>query len=110
MIVNFPHPLPTAFLLFLMIGQTLRAEPPEVVCSVNENEVFVGESITYQVDIRNSENPAAPNVNALNEQFTVELIGDQSRNQSSTMIINGRISQSNNFSHVYQYRLTAKQA
>ena len=99
-----------AVLLFFTLGQTLRAEPPEVVCSVSENEVFVGESITYQVDIRNSENPAAPNLNALSEQFAVELIGDQSRNQSSTMIINGRISQSNNFSHVYQYRLTAKQA
>ena len=99
-----------AVLLFFTLGQSLLAEPPEVVCSVSENEVFVGESITYQVDIRNSENPAAPNLNALSEQFAVELIGDQSRNQSSTMIINGRISQSNNFSHVYQYRLTAKQA
>ncbi len=100
----------TAVLLFFVIGQTLWAEPPEVVCSVSENEVFVGESITYQVDVRNAENPSAPNVNALNEQFTVELIGDQSRNQSSTMIINGRISQSNSFSHVYQFRLNAKLA
>ena len=99
-----------AMILCLILGQTLRAEPPEVVCSVSENEVFMGESITYQVDVRYAENPSAPNINALNEQFAVELIGDQSRNQSSTMIINGRVSQSNSFSHVYQYRLTAKLA
>ncbi len=99
-----------AMILCLILGQTLRAEPPEVVCSVSENEVFMGESITYQVDVRNAENPSAPNINTLNEQFAVELIGDQSRNQSSTMIINGRVSQSNSFSHVYQYRLTAKLA
>jgi BatD DUF11 like domain len=86
------------------------AEPPEVVCSVSENEVFVGESITYQVDVQNAENPQSPNIDALKERFEVEFIGDQSRNQSQTMIINGRFSQSNSFSHVYQYQLTAKSA
>ena len=98
-----------AWMLF-SVSQSLCAEPPEVVCSVSENEVYVGESITYQVDIQNAENPAAPDVSALNDRFSVEPIGDQSRNQSSTMIINGRMTQSSSFSHVYQYRLTAKTA
>ncbi|MCY2984506.1 MAG: BatD family protein [Planctomycetota bacterium] len=94
------------------IGSSLRgesyAEPPEVVCSVSENEVFVGESITFQVDVQNTENPSLPNLDALKERFEVEFLGDQSRNQSQTMIINGRFSQSNSFSHLYQYQLTAK--
>ena len=108
--------LPWATICFLLtaIGSSLRAEPcaepPDVVCSVSENEVFVGESITFQVDVQNAENPPSPNIDALKERFEIEFIGDQSRNQSQTMIINGRFSQSNSFSHVYQYQLTAKAA
>jgi hypothetical protein len=94
-------------MMWLLVAQTVCAEPPEVVCSVSENEVYFGESITYQVDIQNAENPAAPNIAALKDRFLVEFLGDQSRDQSSTMIINGRITQSSSFSHVYQYRLTA---
>ena len=88
----------------------LYAEPPEIICNVSDKEVFVGESVTFQVDIKNVENPTAPDLSILKDQFDVDFIGDQSRNQSQTMIINGRISQSSSFSHVYQYRLTPKQA
>ncbi len=100
----------TSLSISAMSCQVLQAEQPEIVCSVSEKEVFVGESLTFQVEIQNTENPKAPDINGLKNQFTVEFLGDQSRNQSSTMIINGRISQSSSFSHVYQYRLTAKQA
>ncbi len=98
------------FAMFVLGCQFLYAEPPEIVCSVSENELFVGESLTYQVELRNAENPNAPDIAVIRDLFTVEFTGDQSRNQSSTMIINGRISQSATFSHVYQYRLTPKQA
>jgi len=104
-----PAWIAVAFLSFAL-GSSLKAEPPEVVCSVSENEVFVGESITFQVDVQNAESPPSPDVDALRERFDIELVGDQSRNQSQTMIINGRVSQSNSFSHVYQYQLTAKAA
>ena len=97
-----------AALTLLLLTQTLCAEPPELVCSVSEKEVYVGESQTYLVDVQNAENPPAPDVSALNEKFSVEFIGDQSMNQSSMMIINGRVTQSSKFSHVYQYRLIAK--
>ena len=90
--------------------QFLHAEPPEIVCSVSEKEVFVGESITYQIDLKNTENPNAPDLSEIKEQFAVDFLGEASNNQSQTMIINGRISQSSTLSHVYQYRLTAKQA
>lgn len=103
--------LPFAGLLFLIGGPSLQSAPPEIVCSVIEEEdIFLGESLTYQVNIQNADTPSTPNTAKLNEQFAVEFLGDQSRNQSSTMIVNGRISQSNTFSHVYQYRLTPKLA
>ena len=97
-----------AALTLMLVTQTLYAEPPELVCSVSEKEVYVGESLTYQVDVQNAENPSAPDTTALNERFSVEFIGDQSMNQSSMMFINGRVTQSSQFSHVYQYRLIAK--
>ena len=99
-----------AFVVFLFGSQALYSAPPEIVCSVSEEEIFLGESLTYQIDIQNVETPSTPDLASLNEQFTVEFLGDQSRNQSSTMIINGRFSQSSTLSHVYQYRLTPKLA
>ena len=100
--------VPFAFVLFYLGNQRLNAAPPEIVCSVSEEEVFLGESMTFQVDVQNTENPIAPNLSVLNEQFEVEFIGEQSRNQTTAMFSGGRISQSNILSHVYQYRLTPK--
>ena len=99
-----------AVVLFFWGSQRLYAAPPEIVCSVSEEEVFLGECITFQIDVQNTENPVAPNLSVLNEQFEVEFIGEQTRNQTTAMFNNGRISQSNILSHVYQYRLTPKLA
>jgi len=81
---------------------------PEIDVAVSAEEIFVGETIDYQVEIRNVPNPSPPDLSALREQFDVVANGDESRNQSSTFIINGRVSQQNVFSHIYLYRLTPK--
>lgn len=81
---------------------------PEIEVAVSAEEIFVGETIDYQVEIRNVENPPAPDISALKELFDVVPNGNQSRNQSSTFIINGRVSQQNVLSHIYLYRLTPK--
>lgn len=86
------------------------AETPAIEIAVSSQEIFVGETIDYQVAIKNVENPEPPDVTALREQFDVVPNGDQSRNQSSTFIVNGRVTQQNEFSHVYLYRLTPKVA
>ncbi len=100
--------VPFALALFFLGCQRLNAAPPQIVCSVSEEQVFLGESMTFQVDVQNTENPIAPNLSALNEQFEVEFMGEQSRNQTTAMFSGGRLSQSNLLSHVYQYRLTPK--
>lgn len=94
-----------AFALMLLGNQCVHAAQPKIECSVSEEEVFLGESITYQVDIQNAENPSIPNLEGLSNQFTVEFLGETS-NRSSTIIINGRISESS--SRTYQFRLTPK--
>jgi len=94
---------------FLLVDTSaFCADKPEIDVAVSTEEIFVGETIDYQVEIKNVENPPAPDVSALKEQFDVVASGDQSRNQSSTFIINGRVSTKSDLSHIYLYRLTPK--
>jgi hypothetical protein len=84
-------------------------ENPSIEVASSAQEIFAGESLDFQVEVKNVENPEQPDVSALNEKFEVAFQGDQSRNQSSTIITGGRVIQQNEFSHVYLYRLTPKQ-
>lgn len=68
----------------------------------------MGESLEYFVEIRNAKDPSPPDVSALRVDFDVVPNGDESRNQSSTVIFNGRITQQSTFSHIYRFRLTPK--
>ena len=83
-------------------------EPPYLEVELESDELFVGESTTLQVAVHNADQPSAPSMKPLEELFEVAFLGEQSLNQSSTMIINGRISQQNVFKHIYQYRFTPK--
>ena len=56
-------------------------------------------------DIQNAENTSIPNLDSLSDQFTIEFLGESNRG-SSTIIINGRITESS--SRTYQFRLTPK--
>ncbi len=85
-------------------------EDPAIEVAVSAAEIFIGETIDLQVEIRNVENPSPPDISAMREQFDVVPNGDQSQNQSSTFVVNGQISQQNLFSHVYLFRLTPKVA
>jgi hypothetical protein len=90
------------------VSATFAKEPPYLEVELESDELFVGESTTLQVAVHNANQPAAPSLNPLEELFEVAFLGEQSLNQSSTLIINGRISQQNVFKHIYQYRITPK--
>ena len=47
-----------------------------------------------------------PDMSALRQDFDVVSTGDESHNQSSTFIINGKVTQQNSFGHAYRFRLT----
>jgi hypothetical protein len=98
-----------AGIAWLCLGApAFAAERPEIVVEAGASEIFIGESIDYVVEIRNVKNPSAPDMQAFREDFDVEARGDSSQNQSSTMIINGTVTQRSSFSHVYRFRLTPK--
>jgi hypothetical protein len=86
------------------------ADRPEIAVQASADEVFSGESLDYLVEIRNVEDPSPPDLAALRDDFDVKPNGDQSRNQSSTTIFNGKVSQETVFSHLYRFRLTPKRA
>jgi tetratricopeptide (TPR) repeat protein len=89
-------------------GALIGADSPKIDVSMSADEIFVGEFVDFQVEIKNVEDPQKPDVSALQEMFDVVSGGDQSQNQSSTFIINGRVTHKNEFSHIYLYRLTPK--
>jgi hypothetical protein len=89
---------------------TASAASPEIQVATSAEEVFVGDSIDYQVEIRNVQNPPAPDLSDFKDQFDVIASGNESRDQSSVTIINGRVSKQSVLSHLYHYRLTPKLA
>jgi hypothetical protein len=94
--------------LFLLAGQVRADDEPEIAVEADASEIFIGESVDYLVEIRNVKNPAPPDLSALRPDFDVVATGNESRNQSSTYIMNGRVTQQNSFGHVYRFRLTPK--
>ena len=94
--------------LFLLISRAQADDEPEIAVEVGANEVFIGESFDYFVEVRNAKSPAAPDLSALRASFDVVAAGDESRNRSSMSIIDGRITQESTVSHIYRYRLTPK--
>ena len=93
-----------------VLSKQLMAQGPRIEAAVSTESIFIGETIDLQVEVQNLEDPKAPDLSLLKESFDIESLGDESRNQSSTFIINGRVSQKNVFAHVYAYRLTPKSA
>lgn len=86
------------------------ADKPVVLVKATETELFTGESLEYFIEVRNIQEPAPPDLAAFEADFDVVSQGDESRNQSSTLIINGRVSQQVTLSHLYRYRLTPRRA
>jgi hypothetical protein len=86
------------------------ADEPEIAVEASSSDIFIGDSVDYIVEIRNVKDPVAPDLSALRQDFDVIAMGDESRNQSSTFIINGRVTQQSSFGHAYRFRLTPKRS
>ncbi len=94
--------------LLLLAAQAGADDEPEIVVESSASEIFIGESVDYVVEIRNAKNPSSPDLSALRPDFDVASNGDESHNQSSRFIINGRVTEQNSFGHAYRFRLTPK--
>ena len=97
-----------ATVLLLFAAYANAADEPEIAVEASASEIFIGESVDYVVEIRNVQNPAPPDLSAVRRDFDVVTSGDESHNQSSTFIFNGKVTQQTSFGHTYRFRLTPK--
>jgi hypothetical protein len=99
------------FLLSAPISSRIvAAEAPAINVEASAEEIFVGDSLDYYVEIRNVKDPPAPDLAAVKQHFDVVAKGNRSRNQTSISIINGRRTDLSILSHVYHYSLTPQSA
>jgi hypothetical protein len=108
------HPFPI-FLTILtlacggLFAVPLRAaeESPEVTVEIERNRIYEGESVLYRVSVENVENPREPILKGLDD-FEIATLGQQSLDQQSIVIINGRRTDTTRRGRQFNYRLTPK--
>jgi hypothetical protein len=100
----------TGAALLASTARVQAADDPEIAVEVSATEVFPGESVDYVVDVRNVQNPSAPDLTALRRDFDVVATGDESHNQTSVIFINGRATREQVFGHSFRFRLTPKRS
>ncbi|MBM3880019.1 MAG: protein BatD [Verrucomicrobia bacterium] len=102
-------------MLALVVAGVLGATTPAAAATlsargaVSQQEVFVGEPFTYQVQVSGSEQPEEPDLSAVAE-FDVQKLGGQQNSSQSVTIINGRVNRVVNLGYVFSYQLTPKRA
>lgn len=78
-----------------------------VQAAVDQQEVFVGETFTFQVQVEGDDSPPEPDVSAITD-FQVEPRGGQQNSSESVSIVNGRMSRVSHRGYVFTYGLTPK--
>jgi tetratricopeptide (TPR) repeat protein len=93
----------------LACSAALAAEPPRVKVEVDRKKIFEGESLRYTVTLDHVQNPHAPDLKALEADFDVASLGEQSMNSSFVTVINGQMTKEEHIGRQYNYRLTPRQ-
>ncbi len=89
------------------LGLTALAQPFNVQAAIEKNQVFVGESFVFQIQIEGSDSPEKPDVSGISD-FTVQELGGQQNSSQSMTIINGQVNQVVKRGYIFSYRLTPK--
>lgn len=109
---SISSPVCLAVLMFarLVISSSAMAqEQPELIAQVDRQDVYLGESIIYNVTVNHVDNPSVPTLSGFDD-FYVESVGRQSLNSQQITIINGRRSQVIRRGMLFQFRLTPRTA
>jgi hypothetical protein len=102
------------FSLMIFLALTLAvgvnpagAEELTVRAVVEGQDVFVGDSFDFQIQVSGNDEPSAPILSGLAD-FEVQALGGQKNNSESVSIINGQMTREVRRGYVYAYRLTPK--
>ncbi len=93
--------------LFLVAVQAATGQELSTVAKVERGEVFLGESLVFQIEVRGDDGPEEPDLSALAD-FHVQSLGGQARNSESVTIVGGQISRVTHRGYLFSYRLTPK--
>ena len=88
-------------------GFIANAQQFNVQAVIEKNQVFVGESFVFQIQIEGSDSPDKPDVSGIAD-FTVQELGGQQNSSQSMTIINGQVNQVVKRGYIFSYRLTPK--
>ena len=96
-------------LCWSLYGPVSQAEAQQlsIQAVVEQQEVFLGQSFIFQIQISGSDSPEAPNVEAIAD-FDVESLGGRINNSQSVTVINGRMNRVIRRGYTFSYRLTPK--
>ena len=94
-------------ILLAPVAALAADEEPRISASLEQHEIYEGQSAVYRVMVENVENPKAPDVPATSD-FDVALLRQQSLDSQQITIINGVMQQTVHRGREFQYRLTPK--
>ena len=94
--------------LLLLAAQASAADEPEIAVEASASRDLHRRKRRLRRRDSQREESGAPGPVGAAQDFDVVSTGDESRNQSSTFIFNGRVTQQNSFGHAYRFRLTPK--
>lgn len=97
----------TAMVVLLVFWAGIARAEVTVQAAVDQDEVYVGQTFTLQVQVEGNESPGEPDLSPLTD-FTVEARGGQQNSSESVSIINGRMSRVSHRGYVFNYGLTPK--
>ncbi len=91
------------------IAQSGGTDEAAVRASLSAGAVYIGDSLIYSLEVVNAEPDAPPTFGPASELgFEMEFLRQQNKSFSSTVIINGQVTETSEISYVLFYRLTPR--
>jgi len=103
----------TFYLILLGVGffDHVKAsdQPLHAEAALEKKSLFVGESVTFQIQVAGSDNPKRPNISDI-DGMDIVYQGGQQNSSSSITIVNGRVTKDIKRGYTFSYQLTPKRA
>lgn len=94
-----------------LAARAWAAGAPGVEVQIGASQIFEGESVAYEVHVKNVKDGAQPDLSAFNADFNVAETGHYPVSQNFTIIVNGQdMSPGGSSTMVYGYQLTPKRS
>ncbi len=85
-------------------------QKPAVRIQLSEEEIYLGDKVECAIDVQNIEGAGRPNLDSWSTEVDIQFLEDFEQSQQSITIVNGRMNQIDNNSHIYKFQLTPKRS